>query len=343
MNKILFINLWDKGGMRHYSDALVNKLINNNEVIYITNYASEIQVVNKLTRFSLNIFNVYNYIDMILLSIYIIRSKANTVHLNSGYPFLIFIYPIFYFFNSVATIHDAVPHEGESFLKKIFHKIQMIYFSLFFRKIIVHSEKIKKQLPFFIKKNKVFITPIPEFSHLSYNNIKEKVKHSNKFTILFFGRILEYKGLKYLVDAFNYLEDDKYELIIAGEGKINFEINKNNIQIINRFIKDEEIPFLFNKTNIVVLPYLSASQSGVIYLSFAYNKPVISTKVGSIDDIVIEKYNGLFVNPKSSIELAEKIKFLSTDNLYNEMLINLKKENKIKKNNISTLIKIYEE
>ena len=342
-NRIIFINFWSTGGMRHYSDATVNVLSEKDDVVYISNYQNLIKCNNKIIAFSLNIFNFYNYIRLIYFIYCLIKIKPKFVHLNSGYPILLPIYPIFYFFNSVITVHDAISHEGEKEFKKLFHKIQLFLFSIFFKKIIVHSNKIKEQLPFFVSRKKVFIIP-----HISYNHLREEMSNNeknkkDKFSVLFFGRILKYKGLEYLVKAFKKLDEEKYELIVAGEGIINFEINSKNIRIMNRFIKDEEMGKLFNWADVVVLPYISASQSGVIYLSFAFNKPVIVTNVGSMSDVVIDKFNGFLINPKSSKDIAIAIMSASNKTFYKKSVDNIKNQ-KLNQGDImrKKILKVYE-
>jgi len=91
-------------------------------------------------------------------------------------------------------------------------------------------------------------------------------------TILFFGRIEEYKGLDNLLNIIQLFNKNRlnYNFIIAGKGKIeNMEkfLTFKNVTIINRFIEDEEIKNLFRKATFTILPYNSATQSGVIILS----------------------------------------------------------------------------
>ena len=340
-DKILFINFWPKGGMCHYSDATVNVLIKNNEVLYLSNYKSDIQSNNKIIKLSLNPLDINNYTGLVYIIYYLFKIKPKIVHLNSGHPILFTIYPIFYFFNSIVTVHDAIPHKGERGIKILFHYIQLFYFYLFFKKIIVHSDKIKEELPYFINKSKVFIAPHVNYNHLAQTK-KSTNKKNNKFKILFFGRILEYKGLKYLVEAFDCLDSHKYELTIAGEGLIDFDVNKENIKVFNRFIDDSEIPDLFNNTDIVVIPYLEASQSGVAYLSFAYSKPVIATDVGSLRDIVSNGNNGFIVKPKSQEELLSAIKHISDPYIYTECVKNIDNGNLSSDTEIAKrLMKIY--
>lgn len=326
-NRLIFINFWNKGGMKHYSDALVNILSKDNEVFYFTNYRSGLMCKNVVFNISLNPFNPLNYLALASLIFQIFIIKPNTIHLNSGYPTLFPVYFLFYFFNSVVTVHDSVSHEGERCLKKVFHKIQLFVFSVCFKKIIVHSEKIKAELPRFIKQDKIYIVSHVNLNFLAKDAVIHKKKGS-KFSLLFFGRILEYKGLKYLVEAFNQLDQSQYSLTIAGEGKIDLSIANNNIKIINRFIADHEIAGLFNECDVVVLPYLSGSQSGVIYLAYAFNKPIIATNVGSFGEVVDNGKTGLLINSRSAADLTGAIRRMSEKSFYGMIINNVALRNR---------------
>ena len=316
--KVILINLWDKGGMRHYSDALSNLIKQDWRIYYFSNYGE------KRFKINLNPLNPRNYFELVRLAYRIIKVKPKVIHVNSGYPLLVLIYPLFLFYNSIITIHDAKPHEGESRIKVKYHAVHLFLVSLFFRKIIVHSELIKNELPRLTKRKRVYVIP-----HMRQHSIikRGKKEKSSKFRVLFFGRILEYKGLSYLLEAFKELPEDKYELTIAGEGKLPKTTMGKNVNTINRFIKDQEISTFFTNTDIVALPYISASQSGIVYLSYAFNKPVIASKVGAIPEIVKDKVNGLLIKPKSVKEISKAIKYLNNKIRYDSIVRRIKKQN----------------
>lgn len=70
-----------------------------------------------------------------------------------------------------------------------------------------------------------------------------------------------------------------------------------NVTIINRFLLDEEMAYLNDISDVVLLPYKSASQSGIIPTSFLFGNPVIATKVGALKDNIIDGHNGILVEP----------------------------------------------
>ena len=93
-------------------------------------------------------------------------------------------------------------------------------------------------------------------------------------------------------------------------------MNWEKFEIHNRYIPNEEVSNFFDEASVVVLPYVEASQSGVVAISFAFGKPVVVTNVGSLSEVVDHGNTGFVVSPKSVSELANAIiKLLSDDNL----------------------------
>ena len=93
--------------------------------------------------------------------------------------------------------------------------------------------------------------------------------------------------------------------------------------MIDRYIKDDEIPVLFSRANAIILPYTDATQSGVAAMALSYGRPVISTQVGSIDEVVKNGYNGLIVPPKDTAALSDAIlKIISDQELALQMAKN---------------------
>lgn len=131
-------------------------------------------------------------------------------------------------------------------------------------------------------------------------------------TMLFFGRIEVYKGLGVLFDAIKIIESKRvgFNLIIAGSGILPSTLGDLmfvNLVIANRYIKDEEVRALFECSDVVVLPYTSATQSGVIPIACAFGKPVIASRVGACHELVIDRITGLLVSPGDPSELAGAI------------------------------------
>ena len=76
--------------------------------------------------------------------------------------------------------------------------------------------------------------------------------------------------------------------------------------------KDEEVEEFFSRADFVVVPYIEASQSGVIPLSYSFGLPVIASKIGGIPEQVIDRETGYLVEPNNVVDLAEMILGLSS-------------------------------
>lgn len=145
------------------------------------------------------------------------------------------------------------------------------------------------------------VAVIPHASFSYYFDDKRLIDYSIKKRIGFFGRIEKYKGLDLLVDAFEMCNVEGLKLLVAGSGNIEDNLYKriasnNNINLINRYIEDEEFQTLLDTVDFVVLPYKRASQSGVIPMCFAAGRTVVSTNVGALSEQVPEG-TGLIVGP----------------------------------------------
>ena len=131
--------------------------------------------------------------------------------------------------------------------------------------------------------------------------------------MLFFGSILSHKGLEYLLPAMKIVHEryPNAKLIVAGKGEMYFDIspylNMDYIDIRNRFIHDEELAELIQQCSVVAVPYIDATQSGVIMSAYAFNKPCVATNVGGLPEMVIHEELGLIVPPKNIKALADAI------------------------------------
>ena len=137
--------------------------------------------------------------------------------------------------------------------------------------------------------------------------IESSIQNNDKY-ILFFGIIRKYKGLDLLLDVMGSkkVKEMNLKLIIAGEfydskkkyiNKIRALDLKDSILLHDYYIKNEDVVNYFCATDIVVQPYLSATQSGVSMVAYNFNKPLILTKVGGLSEYVNHKIDGYLVNP----------------------------------------------
>jgi len=249
---------------------------------------------------------------------------------------VIFFLKIFSKTKILFICHNVAEHEA-NVIKILLSKLVLTKGDYF----IVHSAEEKKNLINLIGNKPIKETFHPTYEFFNTEEIpksvaKAKIGITDEKVILFFGFVREYKGLKYLLEAMpEILKNINLRLLIAGEFwsdkdtyfKMikNLEIGKN-VTIIDKYIPNEEIPFYFYASDIVVLPYTSVTGSGLVQMAFGFNKPVAVTNIGSLSEIVIDKKTGFLVTPKSSSEIAEAIlEFYRCDE--NEIIENIKREN----------------
>ena len=201
----------------------------------------------------------------------------------------------------ISTIHDPHPHDSmfggfKWFLLRILSDRGQ---DRLVNDVVILN---KKDVDFVQRKFCKNVCVIPHASFHYY--VKEQCNYGIKYKIGFFGRIEPYKGLDLLVEAFEHQENKNLKLLIAGSGAIDSYLksrieSNSNIELINRYIEDDEFQELINQIDFVVLPYKRASQSGVIPMSFAFGKTVISTRVGALEEQIPEG-TGVLVEPNSS-------------------------------------------
>lgn len=137
-----------------------------------------------------------------------------------------------------------------------------------------------------------------------------------KRVVLFFGFIREYKGLDLLIEAFGKL-DDRYVLVIAGESYGSFDEYagfvarsplRSNIRVFNDYIPDERVPEFFSAADVCVLPYRSATQSGITSIAYHFDLPVVATDVGGLGEDVGGRKTGVVAGPPDPDSIAAGIR-----------------------------------
>lgn len=207
--------------------------------------------------------------------------------------------------------------------------------------LFVHTEKMKDELvnEFGVDAAKITVIPyginnaVP-FTELTREESRRRLGLlDDEKTILFFGAIKQYKGLEYLVAAFQQIAAQRdYRLIIAGERKKGYEEYWRSIQqtidhdltrdmILQKieFIPDAEAEIYFKAADVAVLPYTEIFQSGILFLAFAYGLPVIATDVGSFREDVIEGRTGFISKPCDSDDLAKTIQRYFDADMYKNL------------------------
>lgn len=229
---------------------------------------------------------------------------------------------------SIAIIHNLIPHEP-----RFFDKWLIRYFLKKYDGFIVMSDAVRNDLLQF-NPNAKFI----QMNHPWYDHFGKKLDRSlacqqlgideSKKNLLFFGLIRDYKGLDILIDAFDLL-DDSYQLIIVGEvyskldyyeQKINDSNKKGQLLFINQYVKDKDVNLYFSAADLCILPYRTATQSGITATSFHFDVPIVATNVGGFKSQIEEPGLGIVVDSPNAELLQNGIKKYFDLNLKEEFV-----------------------
>ena len=322
MDKILILNLDDKGIM-HYAVDLANNLNRNNIEVFFIGYEYSKNLLDDKIKFYK--IRKKSLSDLLIKSKTLIKKHdIKVVHFTGYHPFFYWLLKLNIFKNikKVYTLHDYYFHP--SYKKKYFEKfIRKSYYNIFkyVDEVITLSEHVKNALWNNKRIDSTLIYLSQDISryincNIPANNMDKNNNVEDSIIFLFFGRFDKYKGIENLINAGILLQKEginSFKIKMYGKGEIDF--NKieqrnlpSNIIIENRFIRDYEICKIFLNASVVILPYLEVSQSGVLSLAYAFGKPVIATNIGSFKELVINGKTG-FLYPKDSIDkLSENMK-----------------------------------
>ena len=217
----------------------------------------------------------------------------------------------------IAIVHNLHPHE-KRFFDPFFNRLFLNHFDGF----VVLSEAVGHDI--------LRIKPTAKIKHIAHppyeieqtplDQLTCRQNFSldpNKKTILFFGLIRPYKGLLELIDAFALL-DDSYQLLIAGEVYGDPKVYEaalaalphKNWRFFNQFIPNSDLAQYFQAADLVVLPYQSATQSGVRALALAQKRAVLCTNVGGLAEGLVDQNEGFELPNTAAKPFADQIRKL---------------------------------
>lgn len=234
----------------------------------------------------------------------------------------------------ISILDNVIPHE-----KRFFDKGANKFFLKYNDGFIVMSDAVLADL-LSLKPDAKYL----RVNHPVYNqfgailNREEALKQldldSSKKYILFFGFIRDYKGLDLLIEAMTHLQENQH-LIVAGEVYGSFDkytqlisdLNlKNRIHLFNHYISDDEVTLYFSASDVCVLPYKSATQSGITSISHHFNLPIIATDVGGLKETIDHEKTGLIVKEPNSQLIADSILSYYSNNFKEKFSRNIERE-----------------
>lgn len=212
---------------------------------------------------------------------------------------------------AISVLGNVIPHEhrvGDEALTKYYLNRNDGFIAM--------AESVKDDL-LTLKPNAKYIMGYhPPYDHfgdsLDQKTAREKLGiHPDKKVLIFFGFIRDYKGLDVLIDAFKKL-DESYHLIIAGESYSGFDkyeemlkdVDSNRLTKMIKYTTEDEAALCFSASDVCVLPYRTATQSGIVGISYNFNVPVIVSDVGGLREMV-EPWNAGKVVESADVTLFE--------------------------------------
>lgn len=253
------------------------------------------------------------------------RLKTILRKIHYDYAFIYYFHPInLYLFlqinNSklVVYVHDHIAHLGVPYLKRILINFQLKEVYKKAKAIVVSSNWMRRDM---INRNlvsnnsRLFVNYLGLLeNHLYPQNTYENID------VLFLGRIEYYKGLDILLESHKYLKNKDVRFMIVGRGDLlkTFHIQEipSFVDIVNRYVSDEELALYIQRSKIIVLPYYEATGTQTIQTVFYYKKPIIATNVGCFPEYVTDMKDGIIVPARDPKALAQAIDIL----LNNEQL-----------------------
>lgn len=208
----------------------------------------------------------------------------------------------------VIECHNIFPHErnplDRSLLKFAFSPAGQL---------ITHSRCDQQAAAAIVPGKPVAVCALPTLEEFSGHTSPNRSGR----TILFFGKVRKYKGLAVLLEALpKVLQRFDCRLVIVGEfydsiqkyhrliGRLGIA---GHVSIDNRYVPNEEVPVILETADVLVLPYVSASSSGVAQIAFSNALPIIASNAGGLSEAIIDGTNGLVFPSGDSDALAEQI------------------------------------
>jgi glycosyltransferase involved in cell wall biosynthesis len=219
----------------------------------------------------------------------------------------------------IIEFHEVVdPLEESIFPIKVYSRIMGRFLVRRALLYVTHSESDRRLVAskYRIPDDRVRVIPhglYDQYEKISPPEAREKLGLGGDHVILSFGLIRPYKGVPNLIKAFGDLPGDvagRSRLLIVGEiwedreavmqaiGACRY---RDRITLVDKYIPDDEVPLYFNAADVVVLPYLRASQSGVAHIAMTFGKPIVVSKVGGLEESMAD-YAGTFFIPPGDVE-----------------------------------------
>jgi alpha-maltose-1-phosphate synthase len=317
-----------------YTNQLANALSENGAEVFLllddrhledyVDQADSMKCIKKRLYHQGSLYSPKNILLVFGVMKQLLVFNPDIIHFQAFQPWFLLIFPWLRLkgHHIVATFHDVKNHLGE---RRPLTTPPMSLTTNYLERIFVHGWRLKELLMTDYPANQICVIPIGEHNVAPLKKYSEGLIEERN-SILYFGRIFQYKGLEYLIRAEPRItrEIPDAKIVIAGRGDFvkyrELMVNPENFIVHNHFIGSRQAAELFAKCSLVVLPYVDASQSGVVPVAYAFKKPVVATNVGSLSEIVDDGKTGYVVRARDEVALAAAIvRLLRDDSLRREL------------------------
>ena len=221
----------------------------------------------------------------------------------------------------VCQIDNVEPHEHH-LTDHIFNRYYLGAVDAF-----VHmSEQVYGELRQYTKAPSLF-SPHPMFTNFGERVSRDKaceklgIEPAKRY-LLYFGLIRQYKGLDILLEAWKRVALPDVRLIVAGEfydDRGNYEKLLadlgDRVVLHDHFVADDDVRYYFSAADALVLPYRTATQSGVTQIAYNFSLPMVVTRVGGLPEIVKDNVVGIVCEPTVESVAASLEQLYLNDNI----------------------------
>jgi glycosyltransferase involved in cell wall biosynthesis len=331
-----------RGGISHYTTRLIGELAARHEVLAVNFkrlypgflFPGKTQLdesARPIEARSLRLIDSMNPFTWISAGARIARWKPDAVVVQWWHPFfapamfvLCLVLKLVRRGRIVFICHNVLPHEG-SLVDGMLARLAFALPDAFLVQSLEDRDKLFKIRP----DAGVVVQPLPLFDFFKTGLItkaeaRARIGAGEGPLILFFGLVRPYKGLRHLIEAMPQVRVRvSARLLVVGEfyedrapyDRLVESLGLGeSVRFVDRYVPNEEVEPYFVASDLVVLPYVSATQSAIVQVAISFDRPVIVTEVGGLPEVVASGRTGFVVPAKDPRTLAEAIiKFFEED------------------------------
>ena len=230
---------------------------------------------------------------------------------------------------TLVVCDNIIPHE-----KRPFDKLLTKYFFNKVDSFVVMSKTVENDLITLFPNAKYLYIPHPLYNIFGKGMQSDKARHlldiKEENILLYFGYIRPYKGLDVLIKSAKILKNklNNFKILVVGDcyenpNRYKRMIKKYTVEdVIDlhlEFIPVNKVNLYFSAADVIVLPYKSATQSGIVPIAYHFNKPVVVTNVGGLLENVVDGKSGFIIDSENPRMLANILADNFNSSIFSEM------------------------